>query len=239
MALLPSANAQSLLLQNLISAREDLRLGQPSRQDAQADVYLSGLLTAILAWPRYIAWAQHFLFDYDFEIALAVDESDEARAFHLFKTNADSILIALGVFRALPKPRERHSRCVTRESYMGRGKAYYQQAASCRKRIDRQTTARVEVLEQLAAGFETYVRILDRVRSEYLNLRTRISPRAFQSMESELGESSRAQALAGALDTLLDRWNQAQRGSCDAEKLQEAIARVRALDPSFHWPPSC
>jgi hypothetical protein len=236
MALLPSANAQSLLLQNLIQAREDLGLGRPSRQDAQVDVYVCGLLTTILAWPRYIAWAQHYLRDYDFEIALAADDSDEAHAFRLFKTNADSILISLGVFRALPKPRERSTRSATRESYVGRGKAYYVQAASCRKRIDRQTTARVEVLESLATCFETYVRILDRVRSEYLNLRTRISPGAFQALESGLGEHSQTRALAAALDALLDTWNRVQAGREEAGEVQNAVARVRALDPTFCWP---
>lgn len=229
MELLPSADANAYLLQSLINARGDLRLVVDAGE-AQVDVYLAGLLAAFLHWQQYNERAGEYLHDYDFEVVDAVDGGDEARAFHVLKANADHILVSLGVFRALPRPQERGT---TRDGYVGRGKAYYTQAASYRKRIDRQNSARVEVLESLADGFETYLGILDRVRHEYLQLRTRISEGALFHLRREAKQVS----VAGAIDTLLDAWNHKREGRGSEEAVADALADLRLIVPDFGWPP--
>ena len=232
------AGARNFLLDKVIQARTSLpENGDSDPDDADVHVYLAGLLAQILPSERHDELALGYIFDYDFELADALDGADGARTFRTLKTNADNILVALGIFRALPTPRVRQKGFVTRDDYVGRGRSYYTQAASCRKRIDRQTTARVEVLEKLSDRFETYLQLLDRLRADYLDLHTRLSSGTLFHLEHDASEAARTFALGRAVDALLDAWSSWQSGQGTELAVSDALAVVHALDPQFAWPP--
>lgn len=232
------AGARNFLLDKMIQARTSLpESGDPAPNDADVHVYLAGLLAQILPSERHEELSVGYLYDYDFELADALEGADGARTFRTLKTNADNILVALGIFRALPTPRVRHKGFVTRDDYVGRGRTYYTQAASCRKRIDRQTTARVEVLEKLSDRFEAYLQLLDHLRADYLDLHTKLSSGTLFHLEHDASETARSVALSRAVDELLDVWNSWRNGQGTELAVNDALSAVRALDPRFVWPP--
>jgi len=200
-------------------------------------VYLAGLLTEILSSERHAELSQAYLRDCDFEVVEALEGADGARSFRVLKANADNILVSLGIFRALPTPRVAQRGVVTRDDYVGRGRIYYTQAASCRKRIDRQTTARVEVLEKLAERFEGYLGLLDHLRADYFDLRTRLSRGSLYHLERDADEGFVESGRRRALDGLLDAWNDWQGGLGTREAVDQALAAMRVFEPDFTWPP--
>ena len=129
--------------------------------DEDVNVYIAHLLNSFIH-PDYIERARPYISKYDTEVFQRLASSRDARLkYTLYKTNADFLLVSLGIFdnpemnldsgvpmragtpeRQLLKPRE--------EAYVGRGRTYYRFAYSYSQQLNGRNTAITEVLEKLS-----------------------------------------------------------------------------------------
>jgi len=216
--------------------------------DEDVNVYIAHLLNSFID-PAYVQRAGRYLSKYDSEVFARLAESGDARLkYTLYKTNADFLLVSLGIFgnarasapsrrasveagggHALLQPSE--------EAYVGRGKTYYRFAYSYSQQIHSPHAAITEVLEKLSAGFEKYLRILVHMRGEYLNLMDRLSRGEVYHLERSVDEARKAGDLRELQDRFLDEFSAWRRtGSPEArQRVEELVNEIRKQDPNFKF----
>jgi hypothetical protein len=216
--------------------------------DEDVNVYIAHLLNSFVH-PDYIERARPYLSRYDTEVFQRLATSRDARLkYTLYKTNADFLLVSLGIFdnpemnleNGLPihggssghqnlKPRE--------EAYIGRGRTYYRFAYSYSQQIHGRSTGVTEVLEKLSAGFDRYLRILSHMRGEYLNLLRSLSRGEVYHLERVVNEGQRQQLLKQKQDELLDlylEWKQTKDSSLKSQ-IDELQSEIRQHLPDFRF----
>ena len=102
--------------------------------DEDVNVYIAHLLNAFLNG-QYVERARSYLSKYDTEVFRRLSQSTDARLkYTLYKTNADFLLVSLGIFdnpELIPEakqadpPAGRLHHKPTEEAYVGRGRTYY------------------------------------------------------------------------------------------------------------------
>ena len=166
--------------------------------DEDVNVYLAHLLHSFIS-PEYVEQSRKFLSKYDTDVFRRLATSTDARLkYQIYKTNADFLLVSIGIFdnpvttgaaRARLQPSE--------EAYIGRGKTYYHFAYTYSQQMHRKNAGVSEVLEKLSTGFEKYLRILSHMRGEYLDLhealleRRGLPPRALDRRALAAGTAAR------------------------------------------------
>ena len=192
--------------------------------DEDVNVYIAHLLNAMIH-PDFIERARPYLSKYDTEVFHRLEASKDARLkYTLYKTNADFLLVSLGIFenaeinlsdKAVPATSGTHREIFrpTEEAYVGRGRTYYRFAYSYSQQVHRHNAAVTEVLEKLSLGFEKYLRILSHMRGEYLNLLRSLSRGEIYHLERVVNEGQRSELLRRKQDELLDvflEWRRTQ-----------------------------
>jgi len=124
--------------------------------DEDVNVYLAHLLHSFIN-PEYVEQSKRFLSKYDTDVFRRLSNSTDSRLKYLiYKTNADFLLISIGIFdnpmvpagpRAKVQPSE--------EAYIGRGKTYYHFAYSYAQQVHRKNQGVADVLEKLSVGFDS------------------------------------------------------------------------------------
>src|SRR2546422_11390928 len=119
--------------------------------DEDVNVYLAHLLHSFIN-PEYVEQSKKFLSKYDTDVFRRMSSSTDSRLKYLiYKTNADFLLISIGIFdnplvpaaaRAKVQPSE--------EAYIGRGKTYYHFAYSYAQQVHRRNQGVADVLEKLS-----------------------------------------------------------------------------------------
>src|SRR6476620_6095776 len=180
--------------------------------DEDVNVYLAHLLHSFIN-PEYVDQSKKFLSKYDTDVFRRLSTSSDARLKYLiYKTNADFLLISIGIFdnaagagpgRAKLQPAE--------EAYIGRGKTYYHFAYSYAQQVHRKNQGVSEVLEKLSVGFEKYIKILSHMRGEYLDLVQRFSEGEVYHLERAVNESARQDLIKAKQDQLLELYTQWQQ----------------------------
>ena len=213
--------------------------------DEDVNVYIAHLLNSFID-PSYIQRAGRYLSKYDTEVFSRLADSHDARLkYTLYKTNADFLLVSLGIFgnptatapgRA-PEAAGRKPFEPAEEAYIGRGKTYYRFAYSYSQQIHSPHAAITEVLEKLGAGFEKYLRILAHMRGEYLNLMDRLSRGEVYHLERSVDEARREVDIRELQDRFLDLFSEwKQTGSAEVRaQMQAVVKEIRALDPDFSF----
>jgi hypothetical protein len=216
--------------------------------DEDVNVYIAHLLNSFIR-PEYLERARPYLSRYDTEVFQRLSTSRDARLkYTLYKTNADFLLVSLGIFdnpeisleAGVPATSGSNGRLPFRpreEAYVGKGRTYYRFAYSYSQQIHGRNTAITEVLEKLSAGFDRYLRILAHMRGEYLNLLRSLSRGEVYHLERVVNQGQREQTLREKQDQLLDLyldWKRTQDLSLKAqmEALQEEI---REILPDFKF----
>jgi len=219
--------------------------------DEDVNVYIAHLLNSFIH-PDYLERARPYLSKYDTEVFRRLATSRDARLkYTLYKTNADFLLVSLGIFdnpelnfeagTAAPGATlERHRLRPTEEAYVGKGRTYYRFAYSYSEQLYGRHTAISEVLEKLSTGFDKYLRILTHMRGEYLNLLRSLSRGEIYHLERVVDESQREQTVKEKQDRLLDlylEWKQTRdvKLKTRMEELQREIAEM-VPDFRFHAP---
>jgi hypothetical protein len=230
------------MMDNLLECRKES--GFPSNGeffDEDVNVYLAGLLTSHV-FGNAAATTAGMIMPYDIPLfELAGEETSPRRRFNIYRANADHLLVRLGVFDnpSGRRPGSATHMALTRDAWIGRGKAYYRLAWACAAETFRRPTAIGDVMGKLSSGFERYVGVLSAMRPSCLNMIPRISNGEMFHLERNVMEEDRKKELTALYDRFLDTWT-AYRGSRDPDdrkKLYMVSEELKKADPSFSFDP--
>jgi len=204
--------------------------------DEDVNVYLAGLLTSLInpqrrSGPGLIGASDASLFEAASAAACPRD------AYLLYRSNADHILVSLGIFKnpRMKRPDSVSHLAMSASGYIGKGKSYYAIARSYAAHIHRRNTAIGEVLGKLSYGFERYLKVLSLMGGEHLNILRQISEGEIFHLENMSRSSEKREELALRYDRFLDLYSSYLRKKSPTIKraLITAVSEIRSIDPSF------
>jgi hypothetical protein len=214
--------------------------------DEDVNVYIAHLLNSFLN-ADYVERARTFLSKYDTEVFRRLSGSTDARLkYTLYKTNADFLLVSLGIFdnpevipesRGPDTPRGRLHHRPTEEAFIGRGRTYYRFAYTFSQQVHGRNAAVSEVLEKLSLGFDKYLRILAHMRGEYLNLLRSLSQGEIYHLERVVNEAARQEGVRHKQDELLDlylEWKRTRDGNL-RDQMRQLQDEIRRVLPDFRF----
>ncbi len=206
--------------------------------DEDVNVYLAHLLHSFIN-PEYVEQSKRFLSKYDTDVFRRLASSSDARLKYLiYKTNADFLLVSIGIFdNPAAAGGGRPKIAPSEEAYIGRGKTYYHFAYSYSQQMHRKNQGVSEVLEKLSVGFEKYLRILSHMRGEYLDLMKRLSKGEVYHLERSVNEASTQELLRVKQDELLELYSawKSEPTAETEENLERVVGEIRQLNPSFKF----
>lgn len=205
--------------------------------DEDVNVYLAHLLHSFIN-PEFVEQSRRFLSRYDTDVFRRLSNSTDARLkYMIYKTNADFLLVSIGLFDNPMVPDALRRTPPSEEAYVGRGKTYYHFAYSYAQQVHRKNAGVAEVLEKLSVGFEKYLRILSHMRGEYLDLMKRLSQGEVYHLERSVDEHAQQEMLRLKQDELLELYSKWQSQPSDAarEDLERLVGEIRQLDPEFKF----
>lgn len=229
----------------LYSRMETGLLSNQDFYDEDVNVYLAHLLDSLIQ-PENMERARRYLSPYDTEVFQKLSQSKDARLkYTIYKTNADFLLISLGIFDSpegivtpgtAPRPEQDFFR-PTEEASIGRGKTYYRFAYTYSQMVHGRNAGISEVLEKLSMGFDKYLRILAHMRGEYLDLLKRLSSGEVYHLERVANDEQRQDSLREKQDRVLDLYlDWKKTGEADLRtRINELIKEIRSLDPHFNF----
>src|SRR3989449_1699566 len=206
--------------------------------DEDVNVYLAHLLHSFIN-PEYVEQSKKFLSKYDTEVFRRLADSGDARLKYLiYKTNADFLLVSIGIFdNPVAEAAHRAKLLPSEEAFVGRGKTYYHFAYSYAQQVHRKNQGVAEVLEKLSVGFEKYLRILSHMRGEYLDLVKRLSLGEVYHLERSVDEASQQELLRVKQDELLElysAWRKEPTAETE-ENLERLAGEIRQIKPSVRF----
>lgn len=233
----PESGSQ-FMLRCLLSGRLDI--GMPTSDESGTDeqdvnIYLAQLLGAY-ADPRYCLRVGQYISAYDSTVFERAQASPSARfKYVVYKANADHLLVSIGVFDnptgRRPDTARNAAMHPAEETYVGRGKAYYDFAHTYSQCVFGRTSAVCDVLGKLATGFERYVRLLGHLRGEYFDLVDRLGDGEIYHLQ----RAATAEALEALRNEFLDIYAEHRRDPTaeTRARLDEVVTRLRRHDPGF------
>jgi len=207
--------------------------------DEDVNVYLAHLLHSFIN-PEYVEQSKKYLSKYDADVFKRLANSTDARLkYAIYKTNADFLLVSIGIFDNPVAPTAVPARkaAPAEEAYIGRGKTYYHFAYTYSQQIHRKNQGVSEVLEKLSVGFDKYIKILSHMRGEYLDLVQRFSEGEVYHLERAVDESARQEILKAKQDQLLELYSQWQVAPSDEieENVKRLVGEIQEITPSFRF----
>jgi hypothetical protein len=206
--------------------------------DEDVNVYLAHLLHSFIN-PEYVEQSKKFLSKYDTDVFRRLANSSDSRLKYLiYKTNADFLLVSIGIFdNPMGQGGVRSKVQPSEEAYIGRGKTYYHFAYSYSQQVHRRNAAVTDVLEKLSVGFDKYLRILSHMRGEYLDLMKRLSNGEVYHLERSVDADSQQELLRVKQDELLELYSlwKAQPSAETEENLERVVSEIKQLNPDFKF----
>jgi hypothetical protein len=230
----------------LYSRMETGLLSNQDFYDEDVNVYLAHLLDSLIQ-PENVERARRYLSPYDTEVFQKLSQSKDARLkYTIYKTNADFLLISLGIFdspegivteSAGPQHPERDFFRATEEASIGRGRTYYRFAYTYSQMVHGRNAGISDVLEKLSMGFDKYLRILAHMRGEYLDLLKRLSSGEIYHLERAANDEQRQDSLKDKQNQFLDLYlDWKKTGAADLRtRINQMIKEIRGLDPTFNF----
>jgi len=216
--------------------------GYPSNRefyDEDVNVYLADLLTALVYTERHAEMAR-LVVPYDVDLfELVARERDPRMNLLRYRVNGDFLLACLGIFDnpTTVRPAAESYRRLSRETFIGRGAAYYRLAWAYAVRTFRGPSALGEVMAKLSRGFERYVGVLGAMKGEYFNIFPRLGDGEIYHLQRSVLDEDRRRLLPAARDAFLDAFSRLgrERTREAREELERAVAELRELDPAFRF----
>jgi hypothetical protein len=208
--------------------------------DEDVNVYLANLLTSFMN-PMFHERSKKYLSRYDSNLFEKVKNSGDVRLkYTIYKTNADFLLISIGIFRNPDGKRPGSKKWLfgdDEEVYMGRAKAYYQFAYSYSQAVFRKATAISEVLEKLSRGFEQYVQILSHMRGEYFNILEKLGSGEVYHLERSIDRFTSNQELKALQDEFLDLYSEYMKTKDPLleAQIRKLAKRIQRIDETFRF----
>src|SRR5580765_941085 len=206
--------------------------------DEDVNVYLAHLLHSFIN-PEYVEQSKKFLSKYDTDVFRRLANSADARLkYQIYKTNADFLLVSIGIFDNPAAPQTTRAKVQpAEEAYIGRGKTYYHFAYSYAQQVHRRNQGVADVLEKLSVGFEKYLRILSHMRGEYLDLVKRLSNGEVYHLERSVDEHQQQELLRVKQDELLElytAWKTEPTPEREGD-LERVAGEIRQINPAFRF----
>ena len=216
--------------------------GYPSNHDfydEDVNMYLTNLLCSFMK-PEYHRRVKKYISRYDTNLFSKIENSSDVRLkYTIYKTNADFLLISIGIFQdgTTTGPEKPTLLKNSEEAHMGRAKAYYQFAYSYSQSMFKKATGITEVLEKLSKGFERYVEILSHMRGEYFNILDRLSSGEVYHLERSIDRIQASKELKAMQDRFLDMYSEYMKSKDRdlKERLQKMVKDIQKLDASFRF----
>jgi hypothetical protein len=206
--------------------------------DEDVNVYLAHLLHSFIN-PEYVEQSKKFLSKYDTDVFRRLSNSTDSRLKYLiYKTNADFLLISIGIFDNPAAPQAPRAKVQpAEEAYIGRGKTYYHFAYSYAQQVHRRNQGVADVLEKLSVGFEKSIKILSRMRGEYLDLMKRLSTGEVYHLERSVDEDQQRELLRLKQDELLELYSawKSQPSPETEQNLERIVSEIRQINPAFKF----
>ena len=206
--------------------------------DEDVNVYLAHLLHSFIN-PEYVEQSRKFLSKYDTDVFRRLQNSSDARLkYQIYKTNADFLLVSIGIFDNPAMAAAARTRLQpSEEAYIGRGKTYYHFAYTYAQQMHRKNAGVTEVLEKLSTGFDKYLKILSHMRGEYLDLMKRFTQGEVYHLERSIDEHQQQELLRVKQDELLELYSAWRREpSAETEsQVERVVHEIRQLNPSFKF----
>ena len=207
--------------------------------DEDVNVYLANLLSSLI-YPEYHMMLNKYILLYDTTLFEKVSLTKNPRTKYLtYKTNADFMLLSLGIFKnpCRTRPNSVPYMKLSKKSYTGRGKTYYNLAQSYCTQTFRKNTAVGEILGKLSIGFEKYANVLSLMRGEYFNIYKRFTGGEMYHLERSIEIIDHKKNLSKLHDKFLDAYSSYMQNKTDESKklLEEITIEIRRLDPSFQF----
>ena len=231
-------NTSYFVLDSLLKSR--IECGFESSEhpyDESVNVYLVHLLSSLVAAPGLGPQTAN----HDVDVFAQVRTSQDPRfKCEVYRTNADHLLLSTGIFGETPYVERDGQRqfdgCA--QERIGRGKAYYDYAATFHGRTGSRSSVVPRVLSRLSSDFERYVEVLFHMRGEYFNLYERLREDQFMALQEDVSVAADGtSALRTLRDEFLDAywlWHQTP-GAGTRNALVDAVKRLSAADPSFEF----
>jgi hypothetical protein len=232
-----TATLTEFLLRCLLGARAETELPSNEEEfDEDVNVYLVGLLQRFLS-AAYHEEAASYLRTSDIELSREVARArDDRISFRLYKTNADHLLLAIGLFRNTPGSQAFAAPLAYRtpESFVGRGGLYYQMASSTLRRLQRRRTGPEVALTKLGERFEAYARLLGCVRTSYFHLTQRLGDGSIYHLmhEPQAPDAAQVEMLYDRFLDAYSAWRQ-RPDQQTHDTLRAATEELRDADPEF------
>jgi Skp family chaperone for outer membrane proteins len=230
--------ALGYLFSCILKSRKGSAFGSNSKGfDEDVNVYLAHLLLSLFD-PTHADQVKKYIHKSDQDIFRMIEESDDPRFKQIvYRANADNLLISIGIFNNLGTSfKEQHSFYGrNKTAYVGRGKIYYQFAASYSREVGKHLTAVTEVLNKLSSGFEQYTEVLSRMREDYLNLATQHTQDPFNKFQEEIKKFESELKTRGLVDEFLDLYREwKEHGDLAVkERLIQKMKEVQLYSPDF------
>jgi hypothetical protein len=206
--------------------------------DEDVNVYLAHLLHSFLN-PEYVEQSKKYLSKYDADVFHRLQASTDARLkYAIYKTNADFLLVSIGIFDQPPGPDGVTEKVKpSEEAYVGRAKTYYHFAYTYSQQIHRRNAGVSEVLEKLSVGFDKYLKILSHMRGEYLDLGRRFSQGEVFHLERTVNEAGKQELIKAKQDQFLEIYSEWRKNPSPEteEQLRRAAAEIQELNPNFSF----
>jgi hypothetical protein len=210
--------------------------------DEDVNIYLAHLLNSFIN-PRYYRAARKYVAGFEFEIYARVEAASDARIkYTIYKTNADFLLLSLGVFGSPDTGTARPLPCFAedRDARIARARTYYRHAGIQSRLMMPRSASISEVLEKLSVGFDKYLQILSHIRCEYFHICRRITAGEEFHLRRAMDEAARREEKRRLQDEFIDLYSAWVRKPEDAgfRRLKEVCRRLREMDPDFTFEPA-
>jgi len=181
--------------------------------DEDVNIYIANLLTSI-SNSEYHKRLIKYVTPYDQTLNELINNiSDPREKYVAYKSNADFLLISLGIFDnpKRMKPNSMPHMSLSPKTYIGRGKIYYELAQSYLYKTSGRKSAISDVLGKLAQRFEDYARVLSVLKGKYFNFYKQITPGEMYHLEQSVLKFKKSDNLTKLHNSFLDVYSEYQK----------------------------
>jgi len=234
-------SALGFLVESVLKSRIDLGMKEdPRHSDEDVTIYLAFLLLEA-SYPAFTERIRHFTSLRNTDVFKMVEDSqDNYFKYLVYKTNADHLLLLLGIFKNLGGDVRGEGAFFekSQSAYEGYAKTYYQFASEYDRLLHRKVTALGIILSKLSHSFSQYQQILLNVREDYLNF-LKTEEENFSRFLKDLDRFSEILHLRELQDLFLDTYSAYldTKETALQGRLLEIAQKIQKCDPSFKMPP--
>ncbi|MEK7189089.1 MAG: hypothetical protein AAB671_01105 [Patescibacteria group bacterium] len=206
--------------------------------DEEVNMYIAGLLYSLVHGEFYAENAGRLAVSPADVCEKAEQSGTACGKAAIYRANADHRFVAFGLFAGFGDHVSRYRRAVTddpSEANLEHAQQFYVWAACHCARLPARYRGLSLTLDKLAAGFETYRRVLRHMAANYMDLISRLSPGEVWHMERTAHAAALPAIKEEALNRMLDAYNRwrAQPGEATRQAFMEASEPYCQLKPGF------